>query len=377
MATAPGCISALRRASTSHGFSAPRSPARTSARKSGSGAGRAYRWQRPERRRARMTSRQGAGTDPRAGREAAKREAEKIPTFKAAARAVYDLRRPTWRNEKHAKQFLSSLETYAFPAIGDLPVDRIESGDVLRLLTPIWTEKAETARRVRQRIRTVLKWARACGHVKHNPAGDAIDGVLPQMPKVKNHHRALPYRDVAAALDRIDATAAWLATRLAMRFLALTAVRPGEVRGATWDEVDLDSSIWVIPKARMKAYRDHKVPLSDAALDVLRRARDLSAGAGLVFPSPRGRQVERWHVAETVARERDRLRSSRLPVQLPGLVCRNRETARRGRACAGAHDQGRRGRLFPVGPVRCPPPPDGRLGAVPLRRGRRESGSAS
>ncbi len=229
-----------------------------------------------------------AGIDPRAEREAAKRKAEKIPTFEAAAKAVHELHRPTWRNEKHAKQFLASLKAYAFPAIGDLPVDRIESGDVLRVLTPIWTAKPETARRVRQRIRTVLKWAQASGHVIHNPAGEVIDGALPKMPKVKAHQRALPYRDVAEALAKVDGTGAWPATRLCFRFAVLTAARSGEARGARWNEIDMDAAIWTVPAGRMKGGKAHRVPLSDAALDVLRQARALSDGDGLMFPAPRG-----------------------------------------------------------------------------------------
>ena len=224
------------------------------------------------------------GSDPLA----AKRQ-PKIPTFAEAARTVHEANLPRWRNGKHQKQFISTLARYAFPVFGNMPIDQIGREDVLRALTPIWTAKPETARRVRQRIRTVLKWAQAHGHVEHNVAGDMIDGALPSMPKVKAHQRALPYRDVAAALAKVAETDAWRATKLCFRFAVLTAARSGEARAATWNEID--GTVWTIPGERMKAGKAHRVPLSDAAMAVLDRARQLSEGDGLIFPSPRGKML--------------------------------------------------------------------------------------
>lgn len=224
------------------------------------------------------------GSDPLAEKKKAK-----MPTFPEAAAAVHDQLLPTWRNEKHGKQFISALARYAFPVFGDMPVDRIGREDVLRALTPIWTKKPETARRVRQRIRTVLKWAQAHGFVEHNAAGDMIDGALPSMPKVRAHQRALPYQDVAGALTKVEETDAWIGTKLCFRFTVLTAARSGEARAATWDEID--GTVWTIPAERMKSGREHRVPLSDAALAVLDRARELSEGDGLVFPSVTGKML--------------------------------------------------------------------------------------
>ena len=225
-----------------------------------------------------------AGRDPLAEKRQAR-----TPTFAEAAAAVAAALLPTWRNEKHGKQFISTLTRYAFPVFGDMPVDRIGREYVLRSLTPIWTTKPETARRVRQRIRTVLRWAQAHDYVEHNAAGEAIDGALPAMPKVKAHQRALPYQDVAAALAKVDETDAWVATKMCFRFAVLTAARSGEARAATWPEID--GTVWTIPGERMKAGKVHRVPLSDEAVTVLHRARALSDYDGLIFPSVTGRML--------------------------------------------------------------------------------------
>ena len=211
------------------------------------------------------------------------------PTFAEAAVKVHEANLPRWKNGKHTAQWLSTLERYAFPAIGKMPLDRIERRDVLGILTPIWTAKPETARRVRQRIRTVLKWAMAHEFVEHNAAGEGIDGALPVMRRFKAHHRALPYAEIPAALETIDASTAGMAAKLCLRFLILTAARSGEARGATWAELDLDNRLWTIPAARMKGGAEHRVPLSDAALAVLHEALPLGDDNGLVFPSPRRR----------------------------------------------------------------------------------------
>ena len=170
------------------------------------------------------------------------------PTFAEAAVKVHEANLPRWKNGKHADQWINTLRTYAFPVIGKMSLDRIERRDVLAILTPIWTTKPETARRVRQRIRTILKWAQAHGYVEHNVAGEAIDGALPPMPRVKKHFRALPYAEVPAALDTVDASPASMAAKLCLRFLILTAARSGEARGATWAELDLDNRLWIIPR---------------------------------------------------------------------------------------------------------------------------------
>ena len=221
------------------------------------------------------------GRDPLAE----KRKAE-TPTFRQAMEEVFKLNQPRWKNAKHTISWRQTLEKDAMPIIGDMRVDEIGREEVLRILTPIWTAKPETARRVRQRIRTILRWAQAHGFIENNPAGDAIDGALPSMPKIKAHFRALPYRDVPEALETIEASKASLAAKLCLRFLVLTAARSGEARNAEWSEIDIKERTWTIPAEKMKAHAEHRVPLSDAAVEVLERARALDDGSGLVFPSP-------------------------------------------------------------------------------------------
>ena len=219
----------------------------------------------------------------------AEKRREKMPTFREAAETVHAANLPRWRNGKHTDQWINTLRTYAFSVIGNLRLDRITRRDVLAVLTPIWTTKPETARRVRQRIRTVLKWAMAHEFVEHNAAGEGIDGALPAMRRFKAHHRALPYAEIPAALETIDASTAGMAAKLCLRFLILTAARSGEARGATWSEMDLDNRLWTIPGERMKSGAEHRVPLSDAALAVLHEALPLGDDSGRVFPSPRKR----------------------------------------------------------------------------------------
>ena len=153
-------------------------------------------------------------------------------------------------------------------------------------MTPIWATKPETARRVRRCIRATMDWAIGHGLIETNWAGEAISGALARMPAVKAHLRALPYQDVAAALDTVEASRAGLAAKLALRLVVLTAARSGEVRLARWDEIDLTARTWTVPAERMKAGREHRIPLSDAAVSVLKQAQTLDDGSGLVFPSP-------------------------------------------------------------------------------------------
>ena len=216
---------------------------------------------------------------------AEKRRAD-TPTFRVAAQAVYDANRPRWRSDRHAKLWWASLENHVFPIIGDMKVDRITQSDVLRCVEPIWTTRPEAARKVRQRIRTALRWCQAHGYVTFNVAGEVIDGALPPMPRVQSHFRSLPYQEVAEALAVVDKSGASEAAKLCLRFVVLTAARSGEARNALWDEVDFSNCEWRIPATRMKTANEHRVPLSDAALEILQQAKCLHDGSGLVFPSP-------------------------------------------------------------------------------------------
>ena len=217
----------------------------------------------------------------------------KTPTFREAAKRTYETNRPRWRSEKVAAKWWQAMARHAFPVLGAMRVDRIGREDVLRVLVPLWTSRPEQARKLRRSIRSTLAWALSSGHAETNVAGEAIDGALPAQPAVKEHHRALPHREVGAALATIDASGSSLSSKSCLTFTILTACRSGEVRGATWDEIDMEACQWRIPGARIKAGVEHRVPLSDAALEVLEQARPFADGSGLLFPSPtkRGRPL--------------------------------------------------------------------------------------
>ena len=241
------------------------------------------KWTTPSEARAaaqahRKVARQGG--DPRAKRRAV------VPTFEAAADIVIRLHAETWRDGgKSEKQWRSSLATYAFPRIGQRSVATIATSDVLGVLMPIWNAKRTTASRVCQRIGAVMKWAIAEGHRADNPAGEAIGAALPKSGPSKAHHKALPYDRMSDALRRVRELGCNRIAALAFEFMVLVAARSGELRGARWREVDLEAETWTVPAERMKTRRTHRVPLSARALEVLREARALSGGEGLVFPS--------------------------------------------------------------------------------------------
>ena len=208
-----------------------------------------------------------------------------VPTFRQAAERTFEANKPRWRNDRHAAGWWQTLERYVMPRLGNMRVNRIGREDVLAVLTPIWGTRMETARRIRQRIRTILGWALAHGFVEHNVV-EAIAGALPAMPTVQEHHRALPYREVKDALATVEASQASLAVKLCFRFTVLTAARSGEAREAVWSEIDFDAREWRIPGTRMKSGTEHRVPLADAALAVLEQARALKTDSALIFPSP-------------------------------------------------------------------------------------------
>jgi integrase len=228
------------------------------------------------------------GRDPLAEKRLAR-----VPTFRQAAEKTFEANRPRWRSAKVAANWMQQLERHAFGRLGDMPVDRIGREHVLSVLTPVWTTRPEAGKKLRQRIRVTLQWCMAHGYVEINVAGEAIDGALPSMAGVRQHYRALPYRDVPGALLAIGSSGASLAAKLCFRFLVLTAARSGEARGASWNEIDPETREWRIPAHRMKAGAEHRVPLSDAALAVLERTRLLRDSSSLLFPSPvkAGRQI--------------------------------------------------------------------------------------
>ena len=232
---------------------------------------------------------------------AMKRRADGMPTFEEAAAAVLEQKRSAWRNPKHAEDWPSSLRLHVFPHIGDKLVSDITSADLLRALAPIWHARPETARRVLQRTSAVMKWSVAMQHRTDNPAaGDALRQALGRQQDIVEHRTALAYGDVADAVAKIRASRAWLGTKLAFEFLVLTAARSGEVRLATFDEIDLGAAVWLVPPTRMKAKRAHRVPLCPRALEILDEARALGDGVGLVFPSSRGKPLSDMTISKLV-----------------------------------------------------------------------------
>lgn len=230
-----------------------------------------------------------AGDDPLA----AKRRLQAVPTFEEAARLFIEQREGGWRNEKHRKQWVSTLETYAYPLIGSRQINKLDGTDVLSVLDPIWKDKNVTATRVKQRIGVIIKWSIARGYRTDNPA-DAVQEALTK-PDRSNVNRmlALPYGEVSKAIAKVCASKASSATKLAFRFLVHTACRSGEVRGALWSEMDMERRVWLVPAERMKGgKRQHRVPLTDAMLSILNEAEAIrQKDVDLVFPSATGKPL--------------------------------------------------------------------------------------
>ncbi len=230
------------------------------------------------------------GTDPLAERDAARAEAGQAKTFGEVAKLYIEAHEAGWKNAKHRQQWGNTLTTYVLPTIGARAVASIDTGAVMAILEPLWREKTETASRVRGRVEAVLDFATARGwRSGDNPARwrGHLDNLLPAASKVAKvqHHAALPWRQMAAFM--VDLGKQEGVAPLALRFAILTAARTGEAVGATWAEIDLTEKVWTIPAERMKAAREHRVPLSSGALDVLAEVAklrtDQSDGAP-VFP---------------------------------------------------------------------------------------------
>ena len=204
-----------------------------------------------------------------------------IPKFEVAARKVYEDNRPTWRNAKHAAQFITTLETYAFPVIGSMSVKEINSSHILRILSPIWVTKAETAKRVRQRLSTVFKYCIAQQWRTDDPANIAIVEALPNPKRKVQHRKSISYNDVAGFIETVSKSSAGISTKLGLEFLILTATRSGEARNARWNEIN--GSLWIIPEGRMKAGIEHRVPLSNRCMEILEEAQNINQGSDYIF----------------------------------------------------------------------------------------------
>jgi integrase len=233
-----------------------------------------------------------AGKDPveeRIVERAAVRARAEALTFEEAARRLHSELKPAWRNGKHVDQWINTLRDYAFPKIGSRKVADLAPGDFADVLRPIWLSKPETAGRVKQRCEAVMRWCWAHQLVAANPV-TVVDHLLPQRPPKRErvrHHPAMPWRSVPAfvsALRRGKPSS----TRALLEFIVLTAARSGEARAMQWNEVDEQARLWTVPASRMKTKLQHRVPLPERALDILKAQRKLHPRGTLVFPAPRG-----------------------------------------------------------------------------------------
>ena len=234
------------------------------------------------------------GVDPIDARntnaQARQRDAQAL-TFEKAAREVHEDLKPGWQNSKHAAQWITTLETYVFPHIGNRKVENLKARDFAEALRPIWLKKPETASRVKQRCSAVMDWCAAQELVGANPVG-VVTRLLPKQASSRErvvHQPAMPWEMIPDFIENVLGAGKPSLSKTMLEFLILTAARSGEVRAMTWDEVDLDAAVWTVPAARMKAKNAHRVPLSDRAVEILKAQKDAAAHSTLVFPSPSGR----------------------------------------------------------------------------------------
>ena len=244
-----------------------------------------------------------AGLDPIEARREFRAAENGRLTFGGAARDLIASKGTAWRNEKHRAQWRQTLSVLASD-LTDRPADAIKTADVLAILKPIWTETPETAQRLRGRIEAVLDFARCHGALPQDAPNPArwkghLEHLLPRASKLtRGHHKALPYADVPAFVIRLREQKGIAA--LALGFTILTAARSGETRGAAWTEIDLEAKLWTIPANRMKGGREHRVPLSDCAIEILREVRPL--GGALVFPGLRGKPLSDMSLSAVLRR---------------------------------------------------------------------------
>lgn len=236
-----------------------------------------------------------AGGDPLAER----RKAKAVLTFEEAARAAHIELSPTWKNSKDSAAFIKTLETYIFPCFGLIPLGEVTSADIRRAIIVAREKAPEVAKKLIYRVSSVFKWSIAEGRCIDNPA-TAQSLALPRENRTVQHRKALPYAQVAGCIDTVRASRAWPATKLAIEFAILTAVRSVEIRAARWCEIDFhgaqnaaqsESATWEISAERMKTKRAHRVPLSRRAVEILTEAEAMADGSGLVFPSMRGKTL--------------------------------------------------------------------------------------
>ena len=226
------------------------------------------------------------GRNPQQEKRQAKQDAAApaIPTFADAAQAVHELHRPTWSNPKHAREWLATLERFAFPQIGRKSVAEITTADVMGIVAPLMAEKPVTGKRLNQRLAVIFDYCIAQNWRESNPAGRSIGKALPKPQREVKHHAAVAYRDVPAVVGKVRESGECELIKLAFEYGILTAARTNEIRGAQWEEIDWIEGIWTIPASRTKMRRPLRIPLSGRAIETLERTREVTGESdGLIF----------------------------------------------------------------------------------------------
>lgn len=263
------------------------------------------------------------GVDPMVLRQAARdaavaaaaEHAKSSRTFEQCAKEYHQENAGDWKNAKHRDQWINTLTTYAFPHFGRLPIGAVSLDHMRSALLPIWKTKPETASRVLQRIRTVINYAAAMGYANglDSERWDQLKHTLPKNSRLREveHHASCPYDQVGALLKQIRGGTSSPLVKLAFDFIVLTAARSGEVRGANWNEIDLERRLWTIPKERMKAGKEHTVPLSQGAYEVLQQARTADVEItpdghpqGLIFPNTKGQAFSDMTFTQLLRRQK-------------------------------------------------------------------------
>lgn len=250
------------------------------------------------------------GGDPVADRRAARRP---VPTFVEAVERVHAEQKKGWKSLKHAEQWATTLRTYAVPFIGAKRINSIDSSDIVRILEPIWIDKAETARRIHQRLNVIMRWAKVNGFRSGDNPVEGAELALARQNKAKNHFAALNYDEIPTFVASIGKCGAGEMATLAFEFLILTAVRTKEVRGARWSEIDITKGTWTVPADRTKSKKEHRVPLGPRCLAILERVRSLCVTSDFVFPGRDSRRALGVNIFDAIL---DRMR---VPVTVHGF----------------------------------------------------------
>jgi len=223
-----------------------------------------------------------SGIDPI--QERLKEKGQQI-TLKECTYKVHALNKPIWKTDLLARQWINSFEHHVFPIIGHLTISQIQSVDIMNVLTPIWNTKHDTAKKLKQRLRVVFKWCRAQGYFTGDNPVELAEMALPRLKLNKKHHKYLPYDQLPDFIKKLKDTPIILSNKLAIEFAILTAGRTSEILKAQWDEIDFSNKLWTIPKDRMKANKEHIVPLSDRSIAILKESQKHYPNAKYIFPS--------------------------------------------------------------------------------------------